>query len=513
MFPFESFRPSDGRPCRFVPVSAVVRALLACGVAVAAAAVGAADALAAEPAVDLRAIAARADAAVADPSTSARALRRYAAIRRRVARADVPGLADDFTRLDLVVRDIRGSLVRDAALADAVDAALRSGLTAFEAADAAVVSSAAAIHAARDRATVDAILRRARNSAARADAVIAGARAARACRVGRAAAGAFDRAAAVAGRILARQGPPPATWTTVVSGLDAALLSVYVAAAGDAPVIAVGAADAEGPLFLRGDASGLARVDVGGSGAFWWTDAVPGDGVWAAGEAGRVVVYDPATGALDERAVPSQSGLLYGLWGSGPLDVWAVGEDPDAEGPLPAAFRWDGVAWSAAALPPEAAGRTLYKVWGASADDVWACGRGGVLLHFDGAEWSSVASGTDSSLLTVHGAGATVAVGLAPVIVERGAAGVWTPAVLPAGTERLNGVRAGADGDVWAVGYFRTVLRRGGDGWTKVAGVPASAARDFHAVTIDAAGDAWIAGGNLISLTGGALVRVSAPRD
>jgi hypothetical protein len=241
-------------------------------------------------------------------------------------------------------------------------------------------------------------------------------------------------------------------------------------------------------------------------------DGVPGGGVWTCGSAGLVAQYDETTGAALDRSVAAQTGILYGVWGSGPADVWTVGEDADGEGPASAAFRWDGETWSPVALPPEAAGLTLYKVWGAAADDVWACGRSGLLLHFDGDEWSAVPSGTDSSLLTVHGTAPAIAVGLAPVVTERGEDGTWSEVMLPPMTERLNGVRAGAAGDAWAVGYFRTVLRRTPRGWAKIDDLPATSARDFHAVTIDPSGGVWLAGGVLTTRTAGALLYLGSRR-
>jgi hypothetical protein len=77
---------------------------------------------------------------------------------------------------------------------------------------------------------------------------------------------------------------------------------------------------------------------------------------------------------------------------------------------------------------------------------------------------------------------------------------------VPTGTESLNGVRVGADGDAWAVGYFRTVLRRTPRGWARETRLPATKGRDYHSVAIDPASGVWIAGGVLTSMGEGTLL-------
>jgi hypothetical protein len=131
-----------------------------------------------------------------------------------------------------------------------------------------------------------------------------------------------------------------------------------------------------------------------------------------------------------------------------------------------------------------------------------------VLLHWDGAAWSSVASGTGSTLITVHGSTPPVAVGgggVAAVIVERGAGGAWVPAGVAAGTPSLNGVFVPPSGAAVAAGFMRTVLRRAGSSWSLLAGVP-STARDLHAVFVDDEDNAVMVGGDLFGLSAGVLV-------
>ena len=77
---------------------------------------------------------------------------------------------------------------------------------------------------------------------------------------------------------------------------------------------------------------------------------------------------------------PQASGTtnnLFGIWGSAPNDVFAVG----ANGTI---LHYDGTGWSA-----QASGTTghLYGVWGSSKYDVFAVGQE-VILRYDGTRWS-----------------------------------------------------------------------------------------------------------------------------
>ncbi|MEZ4407872.1 MAG: hypothetical protein R3A52_15570 [Polyangiales bacterium] len=98
---------------------------------------------------------------------------------------------------------------------------------------------------------------------------------------------------------------------------------------------------------------------------------------------GQPVTGDDA-GVTAWRAV--ESGVTQGLravWGSGPSDVWAVGDGG-------VALHWDGARWTTVATGVTA---TLYGVWVRGPRDAWAVGgdaSGPVALRYDGARWSQV---------------------------------------------------------------------------------------------------------------------------
>jgi hypothetical protein len=317
---------------------------------------------------------------------------------------------------------------------------------------------------------------------------------------------AYDGALAAALKLRKTELTAAPEWSLPLPQLAGALLSVW-GGAGPAPeLFAVGASDGGEPLFLllRRFAEAWVRLPTRLTGDLWWVAGVPGSGVWASGTQGNVLRYDPATGAVEDHRTHVDA-TLFGIWGSGPDDVWTVGGDVLGFGPRPAILHWDGAEWTAAAAPAEADGKVLFKVFGTAKNDVWACGQLGLLIRYDGAAWTNVPSGAQSALLTVHGPSPMTAVGgagVAAVLVEREPAGAFAAKPITAGTPSLNGVFVPRSGDAIAVGFSNTVLRRTSGSWAPIADVPAGT-RDLHAVWIDDEGNAVMAGGDLFAGAGG----------
>ncbi len=87
--------------------------------------------------------------------------------------------------------------------------------------------------------------------------------------------------------------------------------------------------------------------------------------------------------SLSWPAVLSSDGnRFWGVWGSGPNDIFAVGESPVGAGIV---FHWDGLQWSQMTIP---ASSSLRQIEGRAANDVWALSAD-QLLHWDGAVWST----------------------------------------------------------------------------------------------------------------------------
>src|SRR5439155_7853635 len=76
----------------------------------------------------------------------------------------------------------------------------------------------------------------------------------------------------------------------------------------------------------------------------------------------------------------------------GPIDAWAVGWSRGA-------LHWDGAQWNTVALPPYA--QDQVDVSALSANDVWAAGVG-TITHWDGTAWSFVPYPTPTPLPKAH---------------------------------------------------------------------------------------------------------------
>jgi len=70
---------------------------------------------------------------------------------------------------------------------------------------------------------------------------------------------------------------------------------------------------------------------------------------------------------------------LSAVWGSGPGDVWAVGDYGTIRHFTAGASRW--------AVVESPTMENLRGLWGAAANDIWAVGEHGTLLHYDGKSW------------------------------------------------------------------------------------------------------------------------------
>lgn len=63
-------------------------------------------------------------------------------------------------------------------------------------------------------------------------------------------------------------------------------------------------------------------------------------------------------------------------------------------------LHWDGATWSTVTSGTTS---TLYGVWGSGANDVWAVGAGGVVLHWNGSAGSVTTASPGLDLYAVWG--------------------------------------------------------------------------------------------------------------
>ncbi|MBX3269450.1 MAG: hypothetical protein KF729_04280 [Sandaracinaceae bacterium] len=119
------------------------------------------------------------------------------------------------------------------------------------------------------------------------------------------------------------------------------------------------------------------------------------DDVWAVGGGDSEALVSHWDGdRWQETPVPPDVGWLYDVWGAGPRDLWAVGEGG-------VIIRWNGTEWTVS----RRGGPLLWKLWGSGADDVWAVGDGGTVWRWNGVRWALVPTGVSSACRGVWGLG------------------------------------------------------------------------------------------------------------
>ena len=101
-----------------------------------------------------------------------------------------------------------------------------------------------------------------------------------------------------------------------------------------------------------------------------------GDTIWAVGNNGTILNWQETRGSwLAEEALVEQK--LNGVFGSAPDDVWVVGG-------LGVLLHFDGIAWRSLASPTIA---DLSAVWASSKNDVWITSIDGSVYYWDGSDW------------------------------------------------------------------------------------------------------------------------------
>jgi len=304
--------------------------------------------------------------------------------------------------------------------------------------------------------------------------------------------------------------PPEARWQLVTETQPEAFLSVGGTAADD--VWVVGADGKAGPVVQHFDGTAWERKVTGSRGDLWWVHAIPGGAAYFGGENATVLRYDGAE--FTRMRTPGVArDTVFGVWASGDDDVWAVGSSAGRSGFV---WRFDGTAWTSLRLPadmprlPNGEVAGLFKVWGDGTGTVWVAGsRGALLVSRAGGPLTRVATPTESTLFTVHGAGdKLVAVGGASNCVVIAATGETVRDETPEAVGLLQGVYVTAD-EAWASGARGEIYRRrGGGAWTREDVGVAPRIESLHAVWVDPSGGVWAVGGNVLgaALDGGAIL-------
>jgi hypothetical protein len=228
-------------------------------------------------------------------------------------------------------------------------------------------------------------------------------------------------------------------------------------------------------------------ADVGPLETFTGVAALPGCNVWAVGEYQRTdrtfrTLIQHWTGGSSWTVVPSPNphpaSKLNAVSAVSATDIWAVGETSSSAGSSAGlVVHWDGSNWTSMADAPPSG--HLNAVAAVSATSVWVAGAdnsGLVLSHWDGTGWTS-----------------------SPI-----------PPLTPAPDGQLfalDGLAATSASDIWAVGDYSTsasnnerplILHWDGSQWSQADGIPDPAngvgLTQLTAVSASSPADAWAVG-------------------
>lgn len=285
-------------------------------------------------------------------------------------------------------------------------------------------------------------------------------------------------------------------WQIVERDLPGALLSVWGTSSTDVWAAGGDPGDGTGPMVIHFDGASWTRLETGEVGDLWWVFGFEGGATYFGGAGGTILRY--ANGSFTRMSTPGND-TVFGIWGSSPTEVWAVG---GATGGSRGAFAWrlQGEEWVEAAGFPAGLADTdaMWKVYGRGADDVWLVGTNGTVVHWNGTAFEARTIAGES-LFTVHAdADRFVAVGGfgTGLILENDGSG-WTDAS-PSGGFPMVGVCLSGDGGGFAVGQFGAVYHRGSNGW-ELEDVGLVLDESLHAVWIDPDGGVWAAGGQVLT--------------
>jgi cysteine-rich repeat protein len=208
---------------------------------------------------------------------------------------------------------------------------------------------------------------------------------------------------------------------------------------------------------------------------------------------------DDGDGVTDEgtwcrvTGLPS-TGDFLAIHGTAANDVWIVGQ-------AGLILHWNGTTWSSVASGTT---RALRSVWTMSSSAAWCAGDGGVILSWNGTAWATQASGTTSDLFAVWASSAmnAWAAGDDGRMLHFVASG-WSPVMSGTGSP-LRALRGSASDDILAAGDGETIRWWNGTAWSDRSDHAPRA--DFYALAGFVSTEMWVGG------TSGAIARWNESR-
>lgn len=208
--------------------------------------------------------------------------------------------------------------------------------------------------------------------------------------------------------------------------------------------------------------------------------------VWVA-TIGTVLHYN---GSDWTNAYVAPDDSMAGIWGSGPSNVFAVGQKGDIA-------RFDGSSWATALVNPAVGATGYHALFGIAPDNVYAVGNGGLVEHFDGSTWSFVVRTGTGNLRGVWGGVTThdfYAVADDRTAYMQPSGGSWKAmGFSPANTRGLHAMFATAPTNVWATGDSGVVYQLV-SGTTFSVPATTGTLTNFHGTWTTSATDSYLVG-------------------
>lgn len=155
-------------------------------------------------------------------------------------------------------------------------------------------------------------------------------------------------------------------------------------------------------MILHHDGTTMRTVDPGVEVPLLnWVQRFDDGTVIVVGNRGTTLRFDGTAWSRDD---PVTDADLWGVWGSAPDDLWAVG---GAEGMAPVILRDTGSGFALVDLPTlQRPGVTVFfKVWGSGPDDVYVVGQHGAVVHWTGTALEELHVGASDDLIGIWGTG------------------------------------------------------------------------------------------------------------
>ena len=196
---------------------------------------------------------------------------------------------------------------------------------------------------------------------------------------------------------------PVVTWSEAFDTSTTGSLS-GVWGTGPDDVFVVGGVEAQGEIYHFDGTEWSPMTVPAGQGLLVWSYGFAPDNVYSVGVNGAMVHFDGTAWSAIETGTEQD---LWGIFGTADDDLWIVGGDPDTDdcgdpdidGEQACLWHFDGKTLTPHALAKGVNDRgatSIFKVWGIG-DLLFAVGQKGLILQYDGAQWSRISGGAEAN--------------------------------------------------------------------------------------------------------------------